>query len=374
MKKLTTVALALAAMGVANQASAFTTTANVTFTWGNNGTNKGWTSQGAPNVLTAMSNTTQFNTLGGNNATGYYNSDFASQSWAQSTCANFQSYRQYGCRDLTAGFFASPIADANNVSASGTLTVTPTTLTGTLTLNATSDECVGAPGGANPGCGTSGWNVRSADGSPFGNVWYGYGAGGASGGGQTPEGTTTLTVNLTGTFTNVAGSWTIDGGTVRVQDSNNISCQQGGSSTPPNLLCFSSTVIGGYSADGSSLSWGVDLDGGGAGTAMGQITVKDVNGTGVIASLAGVLASLSVDGSGNITTSYGETRSALGSTACTGDHIRWDAANNRISCGTLTVQGLNVAGTVAVIPVPAGVWLLGSAIGALALRRRKLAA
>lgn len=369
MKKLTTVAAAVAALGMAGQAMAFSTTANVTFTWGNSGLNKGWTSS-APNSLSAMSDSTQFNSLGGANSTGYYNSDFATVATATAACAPaaIGRYRQYGCIDTTPLIFrATPATDANNVSATGTLTVTDTTLTGTLTLNATSDECVGPVASVSaPGCGTSGWNIRSADGSPFGNAWIGYGAGGA-------EGTTTLTVNLGGTFTDVAGSWSINSGSVKISDSNGIGCQMG--NTGFAVLCNPSTQGGGYQTDGSQNSWGWDVDGAGAGTtAITEIEVRDGNGVSILDTLSGVLASLNVDGLGNITTNFGETRSALGSSAGCSTHIRWNGS--AINCGTLTVQGLNVTGTAVlnVIPVPAAVWMFGSALGLLGVARRKLAA
>jgi hypothetical protein len=104
-----------------------------------------------------------------------------------------------------------------------------------------------------------------------------------------------------------------------------------------------------------------------------EIEVRDAAGIGILGSLSGVLASLSVDGVGNITTTSGEYRRALGSGAggCT-QHIRYDGT--KIACGTLTSGALSVTGTATEIPVPAAVWLGASALGLLgAMRRRKTA-
>jgi hypothetical protein len=122
----------------------------------------------------------------------------------------------------------------------------------------------------------------------------------------------------------------------------------------------------------------VDLDGGGTGTAMGEITVKDNAGSTILETLSGVLAAASI--SGGVLSGSGEVRSALGSSSggCS-DHIRFDSAaadtSKAIVCGTLTLSELTITGTVteAVVPVPAAAWLFGSALGLLGWVRRRMA-
>jgi hypothetical protein len=245
--------------------------------------------------------------------------------------------------------------------------VTDTTLTGTLTIGAASDEPTGATttftGGIRTsnsiGNGFAGYNYRSADGSPFGNSWQGVTTAG------------TLTVALTGTFTSSA--WSITGGTVGFADAG-FACQQGGfGGTGVGTLCLPSGVAGGHNpSNGSHLSWGSDVDGASTGnSALSEISVRDGVGGNVIETLSGVLASVSVSG-GNLTTGAGEFRRALGSAGagCSG-FIVWDGT--RISCGTLTTGLLDISGTVVeVVPAPAAAWLLGSGLSVLAwLRRRR---
>lgn len=361
-------AVVMAAQGTA---FAYSGTANVTFSFGGSGagtgTEVGWTSQGGAPSLAAASNTTQFISEAGYNSISYYNSDFSSVG----DCTVGGSYvpagstavsvRKYGCRytdpSATAAFTATAATDAGpGGAASGTLTVTETTLTGVLTILSTTDEPMGGTA-TSVGNGTNGYNLRTADGSPFGNVWYGVTT------------AATLTVNLTGTFT--ASSWAINGGGVTFSDSGFL-CQQGGNSTPANLLCTTSASAGGFQATGGQLDWGWDLDGRNTGyTTASPIQVRDATGTTILDTLSGVLASLSIDGGGNITTSQGEYRRAAGNSysGC-GTFIKWNGT--QLSCGTLSAGALVVTGTV--VPVPAAVWLFGSALGLMGIARRKLAA
>jgi len=205
--------------------------------------------------------------------------------------------------------------------------------------------------------GPTAYNYRGADGSPFGNFWYG----------TTTQGT--LEFSLTGTFT--ATSWNINGGTVRYNDPGFL-CQHGGSGSLPadpsaGVFCASLPYSGVKQHNGAHLSWGWDLDGNGPITAISQIEVRDASGQNLVTSLAGVLASLSVDGAGNITTNDGEFRRATDSQGACAGSIRWDGT--RMTCGAFTVGKVNITGSV--VPVPGAVWLFGSALGATALLRRK---
>lgn len=355
MNKLTTVA-ALAAMGLSSQAFGYSATANVTFAWSTDGIHKGWTSSAA-NTLGTISNSTYFTQEAGNNSTTYYNPDFAKAGDATGWCppGNEAFQAQYACKITTNT--AIPTAGNGNLgpgaAATGSISVTDTTLTGTLTVITTSDE------GAGPQPGTTaatGFNVRSADGSPFKNVWYGF------------SNTATLSLNLTGTFT--AGSWNITGGTATLADGA-FQCAVADFS---GVLCNPSTVAGGFQSDGSMLSWGMD-QGTGPNTGVTEIAVFDPTGASQIGTLGGVLASLNVDGGGNITTTAGEWRSGSGSSGggCL-TSIRYNAAGTTISCGTLAAGLLDVSGSVNVIPVPAAVWLFGSALGLMGVARRRMAA
>jgi hypothetical protein len=331
-----------------------------------------------------MTDSTYFTAQNGYNSRSYYNADFTSTAqcavgagivptWGAGAVA-----RKYGCRFNESGgtqlFASGPITDTaaalTGASATGSITVTDTTLTGTLTLNSTTDEPTGATTTFSSGLRTSnsvgnglnGYNYRSADGSPFGNYWQG----------TTTAGT--LVLNLTGTFTN--GSWSITGGTVGFSDAG-FACQQGGlGGTGLGTLCLNSAVAGGQNTtNGSNLSWGIDLDGAATGnTAFTEISVRNAVGGSVIESLSGVLASVSVSG-GNVSTTSGEFRRALGSSGsgCS-TYIVWDGT--RVSCGTLTTGLLSISGTVteSVVPVPAAVWLMGSALGLLGWARRKATA
>ena len=379
MRKIAAIA-GIVAVGLGTQTTAFGygATAAVNFAWSTNGTDIGWTAQ-TPNTLNVLTNGTYYSSLTGNNSVNYLNSDFATSAQCASIVAGLggtpTATRKYGCRysDYTGNpsFVAIPLptVGAGNLGpgaqASGNITVTDTTMTGTLTILSTTDEPTGGTT-TSIGNGSNGYNLRQADGSPFGNSW----------GGVTTLGTYTL--NLTGAFT--ATSWQITGGGGKFSDSGFL-CQQGGNSTPSNILCNNSVAPGGFTTTGGSLSWGWELDG--AATNLGNVVQGiDVRNTSnaLITTLSGVLADLSVDGLGNITTNTGEIRRALGSSGGCGSgptvkNITYDAALTRISCGTLTAAGLTVSGVVdaPVVPVPAAVWLFGSALGLLGVARRRMA-
>lgn len=354
---------------------------------------RGWTANGV-NELAQPANDTFFTTAEGYNSVSIYNSAFAESSdygagTADDCLTPLPGYeqvslRKYGCRVTDTVFSSSPYSPAFQYSpisdvgpragvAIGTLTANDTTLTGTLTIYGSTDEPTGAATtvsssgtrvSASPGDGTDGYNYRTADGSPFGNAWYGITTGG------------TLTFNLTGTFT--ATNWEIDGGTVQFTDPG-FACAQGGfGAIDPDgagplptdglagTLCTYSEVGGGFQTDGGAQSWGMDRDGQGGGfTAPDMIDVRDAAGTTTLATLSGVLASLVVDGSGNISTASGEFRRALGSASggCT-NHIRWDSAESRISCGTLTSGGLEIVGSVGAADTDPDAFSFPDAIGA----------
>ena len=380
MRKLAAIAgIVAVGLGTQTTAHAYGATAAVNFSWATNGTDIGWTSASA-NTLSTLTAGTYYSTLTGNNSTNYYNADFASAAQCASIVAGLGGTlpltRKYGCRytsyEGSASFvaIATPTAGDGNLGpgaqAAGNITVTDTTMTGTLTILSTTDEPTGGTA-TSVGNGANGYNLRQADGSPFGNSW----------GGVTTVGTYTL--NLTGTFT--ASSWQITGGGAKFADAGFL-CQQGGNSTPANILCNASAAPGGFQTNGGSLSWGWELDG--AATNLGNVVQGiDVRNTSnvLITTLSGVLADLSVDGLGNITTNSAEIRRALGSSAGCGSgpsvkNITYDAALTKVSCGTLTAAGLTVSGTVdaPVVPVPAAVWLFGSALGLLGVARRRMAA
>ena len=387
MHKLTAITvIAAAGLGLQTTANAYSTTAAVTFSWATGGTDFGWTASGV-NTLAAgnVTNSNYFSQTAGYNSIGFYNSDFASAAGCAALVADpvgnpagqdpnnlVISTRKYGCRYSSflgsPAFLASPVGNlvtpapgsGPGASASGTINVTDTTLTGTITINSTTDQPTGGTA-ASVGTGTNGYNLRQADGSPFGNAWAGV----------TTTGTYAL--NLTGTFTST--SWQINGGTAYFSNVGFL-CQQGGNSSPANILCTASVAPGGYGTTGQALSWGWDLDGGsGASTAMGTIDVRDPSNN-LITTLSGVLANLSVDAvTGVITTNAGEIRRGLGAAVgCGGGasvkNVTYDAGLSKMSCGTVTTANLVVTGTAAVVPAPAAVWLLGTGIVALAARRR----
>ena len=373
MRKLAMIA-GLAAVGLGTQTTAFAyaTTANLTFSWGS-ANDIGWTSSGGTAVLAAFDNTSYLSTYTGNNSTNYYNSDFATAVDCAALVAaqggTLPTTRKYGCRYTSylgsASFLSTPVSDTGpGASASGTLTITDTTMTGTLTIVGTTDEPTGGTA-TSVGNGTNGYNLRQADGSPFGNSW----------GGVTTLGT--FTVALTGTFT--GSSWQIDGGAAKFSDAGFL-CQQGGNSTPANILCTASAAPGGYTSTGGALSWGWELDGAatGSGNVVAGIDVRDASNV-LITTLSGVLANLSVDALGNVTTNAGEVRRGFGSSAgCGGGptqkNVTYSAALTTMTCGTITAASLNVTGTADVVPIPAAVWLFGSALGLLGVARRRMVA
>jgi hypothetical protein len=406
MRKLAILA-GSAALGLSGQAFGYEAVGTLTFSWGGNsgglaaaesayGTTAdtsadiAWTSNGT-SQLSVLSDSTYFSAQSGYNSRSWYNSDFA----ATAQCANDGSLvpttatgpgtaRKYGCRYTSYGGSPQfvglptsghdPAAALTGASASGEISITDTTLTGTLTVLSASDEPTGAAttiiGGVRTsnsiGNGFSGFNLRSADGSPFGNSWNGFNTG------------ATLTVNLTGTFTDSA--WDITGGTVAFSDPG-FACQQGGfGGTGVGTLCLPSGAGGGNNPnDGSHLSWGMDLDGASTGTTgFTEVNVRNAVGGSVIETLSGVLASLSVSTAGDTSTitatNSGEFRRALGSTGSgCADYIVWDGT--RVSCGTLTTGRMAISGSVTVIPVPAAAWLVAPAILAAGrfARRRKTA-
>jgi hypothetical protein len=389
MRKIAALA-GVAALGLSAQtAFGYSGTATLTFTIGGSTLSstgdQGFVSSGGPITVSSMSNSTMFSTLGGANSSSQYNQNFI----APGQCAAgagivppgslTTTNRKYGCRYTDPGsnglFAGSPVVDAGPLaSASGTLTVTDTTLTGTLTINSTTDEATGGTttistsGGVTTRLGTGlagsdGFNYRTADGSPFGNVWYGVYT------------TMTLTVNATGTFTQ--SSWSVTGGSVTWSDPN-FACQQGGfGGDDRGTLCSSSTTGGGFQTMGQHLSWGMDTDGAKTGsTSASPITVNLAGGGSV--SLAGLIASLSIDASGNITSSTGEFRRAGGSSPSCLSSITYNTSTSKITCGSLTAGNVSITGTAPaaqqVVPVPAAVWLMGSALGLLGWIRRKASA
>lgn len=394
MSKRTGIA-GLVALGLSAQAHGYSATASVTFSWGGNsgGTASAWSGYGATvdttadigwvqdslNTLSSMSNGTYFSTLSGYASRSYYNADFATAADCTAgtgvvpATGSVISRRKYACRYLTYGgtptSISTPVTDAaaatTGASASGMITVTDSSLIGTLTINSTTDEPTGAtttysPSGArlsnSLGDGLNGYNYRSFDGSPYGNSWQGITTAGV------------LEVNLTGTFTNA--TWNISGGTVKFTDAG-FACQQGGLGGIVDLAagarCTQAVVSGGQQYNGAHLSWGWDVDGAGTGTdAISEIEVRDASGSATLAMLSGVLASLSVSG-GTITTTSGEFRRALASALCA-DHIRYDGT--RLSCGSLFTGRLVITGSVSEVPAPAALWLLGSALLTLRWLRR----
>lgn len=333
-----------------------------------------WTANGPTGVLGSVANSTYFTDLSGFNGVNYYNSDFMSTSRCTSNFGATATTRKYGCRYTTFSgtprFATTYATDDGPVGrAGGTLTVTDTTLTGALQIMSSTDEPTGAvanqvtTGGAqissSAGNGTDGYNYRSADGSPFGNYWQGI----------TTQGV--LQFALSGSFS--ATQWQINGGTVQFTDPGFL-CQQGGlgnfaSDPAAGALCTSTTYSGGHQHNGAGLSWGWDLDGSGPITGISQIEVRDASGTTLISTLSGVLASISIDGAGNITTNKGEFRRADDPTSGCGQILRWDGT--RLTCGALTTGKLVMTGQVQAVPVPGALGLGVAALGSLFFTRSR---
>ncbi len=352
-KKVAAIAGATA-LGLAGQTGAYEATANVTFDWATSGVATGWNSA-SPHGITTISNSTYFTSLTGagntRNSSQYYNPDFATATFhVIGSCDDMSGgptdFRaQYACKVDAPGVF--PVSDAGpGGSASGTLTATDSTLTGTLTLNNTSDE--GA--GPQPGTTAAALNLRSADGSPFKNVWYGLSS------------SAQLIVDLTGTFTET--DWNINGGTVRVSDA----ALQCAAADFSGVLCSAGQLGDGQ---GSFLSWGDDPRPGGGGTPgdIKEIQIYNIPGTVLLETLSGVLADLSIDGSGNITTIAGEIRQGNDGSSCV-DQVRFDGTS--LFCGSIQAANLNITGSV--VPIPAAAWLFGSALGLLGWIRKRYSA
>ncbi|MEO7385324.1 MAG: hypothetical protein ABIX37_00145, partial [Gammaproteobacteria bacterium] len=318
---------------------------DVTLSWGVGGTALNWSAAGQ-NALTVVSSTAHFTAQGGNSSTSWFNADFAAASnygpGADDDClavpAGYDTLelRKYGCRlrdsagnNVPVFHRTLPDDEGPAAAAIGTLNFTDTTLTGTLTVVATTDEPTGGDE-SSTGNGASAFNLRDLEDSAFGNVWYGAST------------AATLTVDLTGDFS--AAGWEITGGTVRFSDPG-FQCQQGGiGGGASGVLCVaSSTLPGTFSTDGSHLSFGLDADGAGAGTAMTEVVIRDDSGN-IVSNLGGVLASLTVTAGGQLATDFGEYRSGVGTASggCLGQ-IRWDG--DRITCGALTVGALEITGT-----------------------------
>jgi hypothetical protein len=380
----------------AQTAFGYSGTATLTFTIGgslNSSTgDQGFVSSAGAISVSSMSNTTTFSTLSGANSTSYYNSNFAGDGASCAigggvvpATALSSTTRKYGCRYVTtfgtslatngtSPSIAYPVLDSGPLAmASGTLTVTDTTLSGVLTIVNTSDEPTGGTTivltiggvttriGTGTGAGFAGFNYRTADGSPFGNAWYGV------------TNTMTLTVAATGTFTQ--SSWSVTGGAVTWSDPN-FACQQGGfGGDGRGTLCSASATGGGFQPTGGHLSWGIDTDGFKTGSTSASAITVSLAGGGSI-SLAGMIASLSIDGAGNVTSGAGEFRRGSGSSPACLTGISYDTGTGKITCGSLSAGGLTITGTApaAVIPVPAAVWLMGSALGLLGWIRRKASA
>jgi MYXO-CTERM domain-containing protein len=308
------IGLGLATSGA--RADDYNAVVDVDFDWATNGIAKGWTSS-ATNSLSTVADTTAFITLPGSNTEGYYNSDFAQAGGAGWCPAGQEAFQaQYACRTLAQ---ASPITGVGpGAKATGSLTVTSTTLTGTLTVVNTNDE------GAGPQPGTSaatGYNIRTADGSPFVNVWYGI------------SNQMTLTVNLTGTFSETA--WQVTGGTVRFADP----AFQCAFADFAGVLCNPSSSAGGFQPNGSFLGWGMPNIAG-AGT-IEPIPVFDVTGATQISTISGVRTfSSTVNPDGTLTV-LGEVRNGAGLGACP-TSIRYNTGTSSISCGSLTVRDLEI--------------------------------
>ncbi|MDH5277393.1 MAG: hypothetical protein OEW88_13295, partial [Gammaproteobacteria bacterium] len=139
------------------QLHAYSGVADVTLSWGVGGTAISWSST-AQDPLIAVDNALHFTSAAGSSGTRYFNADFATASdYGSGTgddCLTLLSgyntieLRKYGCRQLSASnlpvFHPSPTTDAGPAAAAvGTLYFTDTTLTGTLTVVATTDEPTG---------------------------------------------------------------------------------------------------------------------------------------------------------------------------------------------------------------------------------------
>lgn len=336
----------LVAMAVAPlmdvQAASFTF--DTTMTWGGSDpsgfdADKLWTGY-LPNAnVASLANSTQFNQLSsGFNGRNYYNPDEANSA----SCAPRTAYGyKYGCIDLNT-FDKFPIAPSNPgpaASASGQMTVTTDTSTNTVAVTGV--------------LAVSPYNYRLGDGSPFGNIWYGVTGG-------------TLTLNLTGAI--VASNWLIDSGTAVFSNPDpdgagvltGFQCSTlAGSSAAP---CVSTIpgAPGNYQSDGGQLSF-LPFN---VFSEAAMCTGLNACNQAPLSTLSGILATLSVDQDGNLITVFGEYRRGLASAANSGN-LAWNPGTQTFGANSTFYAGpLSVSGTV--VPLPAGLWLLLTAVGSLA--------
>ncbi len=369
MRKFAAIVSAAAlGLGLQSAAHAYNVTTAVTFTFGGSalgaGIDQGFFAAAPVNVPGGLpTNSTLISALTGANTNGAYNQNFASSAQCVAGAGVVPSgsagisTRKYGCRYTSSGglqflFAAIPAVDSGPVAqASGSITVTNTSLTGTLTIVNTSDEPTGATTTFNTGSfesgtsttrlsnsignGFAGYNYQTALGSPFGNVWYGV----------TNAGTYTL--NLTGTFNST--NWNISGGSATFTDPG-FACQQGGTagtsgSDQRGLLCAASSTGGNFDPNGGHLSWGMDPDGAVTVSTASQIEIRSEDGSSQLGMLSGVIANMGIAVNGDITTNSGEFRRGVGLGSCT-NHIRFNTATSQLACGAILAGQLNITGTV----------------------------
>jgi hypothetical protein len=149
MNKVSTALVTLAAMGLATQASAYDAVADVTFNWSASGGEKTFTASGGGGNIGAggVSNSTFYSAGDGNNGIAYFNADFAtadfllSQGCADTSGGAADFRAQYACK---VGNDVAPVTgEGPGGLASGTITVTDTTMTGVLTIIPTNDVGAG---------------------------------------------------------------------------------------------------------------------------------------------------------------------------------------------------------------------------------------
>jgi hypothetical protein len=304
---------------------------NATMTWGGSNADgsdadKLWSAYLANPSLASIANSIQYSQLNaGLNGRNYYNSDIATSA----NCAPLSAYGYlYGCSDPDT-FLRTAIAPTNPgpaATASGQITIATdvgnnaVAVTGTLAV--------------------SPYDYRLADGSPFGNVWYGVTGG-------------TLTLNLTGEIDGTG--WVLDGGTAIFSNPDpdgagplkGFQCSTlfGG---PTALTCVPNLpgMPGDYQTDGGQLSFlPIPIFSNTAGCSTVNTCFEDPLGV-----VSGVLATLTVDQAGNLSTTNGEYRRALASAAAVGN-IYWSPIaqqfinNSTFYAGPLAIEGMPVAVT-----------------------------
>lgn len=308
-----------------------------------------WTSSGPNSLSQASLLAGTYYNAGGSNGTSYYNPNsqfdaggpFNEVGIGQSNCAASSAVNDFSCA-ATVGksqvTFATAV-DGVGPSAVASGSVTIDTVAGTLTGSLS----------------VSPYSYRFADGSPFpnGGDFIGYYGAGA-----------TLTLNFTGSFSDTA--WNITGGGATFNDPG-LGC------FPLNVLCFPGTILGSHQNNGSHLSWS-------------PFNVCDLANhdsannacTSFAGSVPGVIGSASLSGGAttSITSATGEFHRAGGNTSggCT-QFVVSDSVNSVISCGSTTaglIVSMSGTFTEQVIPVPAAVWLFGSALGLLGWVRRRV--